>query len=249
MRYIYYIIGIFLILSAFFAYELLPHSSSKKDAAIKINGRIISVDELSKLRASCPPYKKERENFMNDLITKELLIQEARKEGIDKEESFRSSIQNYYEQSLIKLLIDRKLASLRVEAGKKEIDNYAGLVGKRVTLTILGAGNQGAEKSAAGENGRKMILPFEDLSEDLRGPISLLKRGETTGPVRMGDSLIRMRLDRVEPMAHAPAVDKAEIRKRLMEAKKEKIINDWLAELKRNASVEIYRGPGNQGRP
>ena len=109
MRYIYYIIIILLGLSAIIGYELRGKLSSPKEAAIVVNGKTITVEEFSRVCSSKPTDSGDKNDFINSLITKELLIQESQREGIDREESFRRSIQNYYEQSLIKLLMDEEM--------------------------------------------------------------------------------------------------------------------------------------------
>ncbi len=79
---------------------------------------------------SQPSQQRRKSDCVNSLITKELLLQESQREGIDKEESFRESIQNFYEQSLIKLLIDRKFASLHVTVSDEDVNRYIALMNK-----------------------------------------------------------------------------------------------------------------------
>ena len=89
MRYIYYIAIILLGLSAIIGFELRSPKNSSKDAALIINDRIFTTGEFNKLYSDQQPRMQSKTDFINSLITKELLIQESRKEGIDKEETFQ----------------------------------------------------------------------------------------------------------------------------------------------------------------
>lgn len=53
-----------------------------------------------------------RRAFLEELIRKELLIQEAKKLALDREKKFIAAIERYWEATLIRDLIDRKSAEL-----------------------------------------------------------------------------------------------------------------------------------------
>jgi parvulin-like peptidyl-prolyl isomerase len=57
----------------------------------------------------------------------------------------------------------------------------------------------------------------------------------------MGEKYIVIRLDKIEPspVRIIPATEKERIRKMLIEDRKEKIISDWIADLRKKASVKI----------
>jgi hypothetical protein len=241
VRYIYYIIIILLGLSAIIGYELRTKSPSTKDAALIVNKQVITTDEFNRLYSLQPPNPGGKSDFINSLMTKELLIQESKREGIDKEESFRRSIQNFYEQSLIKLLIDRKLASLHVTVGDDEVNRYIALLNKKVYLTIFSANSpEEADRGKYTDNENKAVL-FDDLSRDIRDSIISLRDGQMTGPIRSGDRYIVIKLDKLEnvPSQMRRSVEKDKIRKMLIEEKKEKMLSDWIAGLRKNASVKI----------
>ena len=250
MRYIYYIIVILLALSALIGYALFPSRISPNNVAVTINDRVISTEEFNRLHAAQAGGTKDSSDFLNSLITKELLIQESQKEGIDKEESFRRSIQNFYEQSLIKLLMDRKFASLQISVSESDVDKYVSLSKGRLSLTVFSFDNEDEARKAGAGNGENKKVYLEDLSEILRSSLVPLREGEMTEPVRNGDKFIKIRLDRVEmiPTRAAPAVDREMIKKMLADAKKEKMINDWIAEVKKKSSIKIFLNEKDRGR-
>jgi hypothetical protein len=182
MKYIYYIIAILLVLSAVIGYLLTPPRVQEKKAAIVINGKVITADEFDRLYASRPGGLSGREAFVNSLITRELLIQESRREGIDKEEPFVQSIRNFYEQSLVKLLMDRKFASLHPDVTDEEVDRYLAFLGKKLHLTIFSFSDIRKAEKGASKNGEKRTLFLSDLSPELKAAVAALRVGGSSGP-------------------------------------------------------------------
>jgi parvulin-like peptidyl-prolyl isomerase len=240
LKYIYYIIAMLLIISALIGYALMPARTPEKKAALIINGKTVTTDEFSGLISSQSGHPLDRENFINSLITRELLIQESQKEGIDKEETFRRAIQNFYEQSLIKLLMDRKFSLLQVSVSDDELNNYISFLNRKMQLTIFSFGSPEEAKGSNFAGGEHKTLYIEDLSRDLRAPVAALKVGEHTVPIKTGGSYVVVRLDRMEkPSEHTAVPDKDSLRKMLTEEKREKMINDWIADLRKKATVKI----------
>lgn len=244
MRYIYYIILIFLALSAALGFELFSSPVPKKDTAMIINGQVITIKEFNRF-CSSPSFRNfyTKRAAADSLITRELLIQEAQREGIDKEESFRRSIKNFYEQSLIKLLMDRKFDSLKVPVSDRELDRYVSFLGRKVYLTVFTTDNMDDAEKGDFKDTEKREMNFDDLSSDIRDRIFMLKQGEKTGPIREGGKFIVLRLDKAENPPHAPKVvpeqKREKIRAMLVAAKKERIIDEWIAGLKKKATVKI----------
>lgn len=241
MRYIYYIIGIILLSSLFIAYQVIGGRPPEKKAALVINDRIITPEEFNTLFAARDPHLKERDDFINALITKELLIQEARKSGIDREESFRQSIQNFYEQSLVKILLDRKFASFNITVGDDEVKRYAELLNKRLHVTVFSYDNAEAAAKSPLSGGDKMILSFEELSGEMKSAVVSIKEGETYGPHRMGEKYVVVKLDKIEDSGRPQhdGLQPSVIKKVLVEEKREKLLNDWLDDLRKRASIKI----------
>ncbi len=61
---------------------------------------------------------------LDDLVTRKVLVEEAQREGLDKQQSFMREIERYWEQSLLKLLLKKKIeelsSSLRNEEERQE---------------------------------------------------------------------------------------------------------------------------------
>ncbi len=95
-----------------------------------VNGRTITQiefdvrwDELSEATRS--RYNKEggKRRFLDELITRELLIQEARRQGLDQNDGIRDKAQRYKEQLILDELLKDKLQS-NMELTQAELDAY-----------------------------------------------------------------------------------------------------------------------------
>jgi len=69
---------------------------------------------------------KTREAFVENLINRKLLLQEAQRKGLDKEKDFLRSIEKFWEQSLLKIIIDKKTSEILsgLEVTDKEMEDY-----------------------------------------------------------------------------------------------------------------------------
>lgn len=95
-----------------------------------VNGRAITQtefnlrwDELSKATRS--RYEKDggKRKFLEELITRELLMQEARRRGLDHDDTIRDKTQRYKEQLILDELLKDKLQS-KVELTQAELEAY-----------------------------------------------------------------------------------------------------------------------------
>ena len=55
---------------------------------------------------------KAREELLDELITKKVLLAEAQKQNFDKDRAFMKEIERYWEQALLKILYKKKSAEL-----------------------------------------------------------------------------------------------------------------------------------------
>jgi peptidyl-prolyl cis-trans isomerase C len=67
-----------------------------------------------------------RKKYLDGLIEKEILLQEAQRQGIEKEKDFMKSIENYWEQALLRILLERKSKEISnlVNVYDNEIEEY-----------------------------------------------------------------------------------------------------------------------------
>jgi hypothetical protein len=246
MRYIYYIVAVLVIAAVLIIFQFVQGKPAvEKKPAIIVNEKVITADEFAKIK---PPHDELNSEFINSLVIKELLIQEAQRTGIDKEETFRRSIQNFYEQSLVKVLMDRKFAALKIAVSDEEVDRYYALLDKKLSLTIYTAATA-ADLNAGKARDEKRTISFGDLSRKMRSAIVSLKKGEKSAPVQSGNEYILLQLDGIKPGSVRQAdVKKEDIRKLITDEKKEEIINEWLEGMRSKAKIKILVSGINGGK-
>ena len=136
-----------------------------KDASIvaTINTYTLTRDEfnakLSKEMEFNQEYKatkEARKAFLNSLIRKEVLIQEAVAQELNKNKSFIEAIEKYWEATLIKTLMESKMADIRQKTLVKESE-----IEKRYQTL-----------SAAKED----LGPLEDLEKDIADTLKAEKQ-------------------------------------------------------------------------
>jgi hypothetical protein len=246
MKYIYYIIAAVIVsaLSLLVIQYAGDKPADRKNQALVINDRVITVEELAKMKQA---HDETRPDFINSVITKELMIQEAQHSGIDKEEQFRQSIQNFYEQSLIKTLMDRKFASLKVAVSDEEVERYYSLLDKKIDLTVSRAAT--AEDIQQGKTkDEKISISFGNLSGKMKSVVFSLKKGEKSPQFMSGSDHVSITLNDVQAGGEKlPGVTKDTVRKLIAEDKREQMITEWIDGMRKKAKITIHKSAGNGG--
>ena len=95
-----------------------------------VNGRQITQTEFETrwgelAEATRARYQKEggKRLFLDELITRELLMQEARKLGLDQNDAIRDRVQRYREQLILDELLKDRIKA-KVELSKEELDAF-----------------------------------------------------------------------------------------------------------------------------
>ncbi|MCX5869823.1 MAG: hypothetical protein NTY00_04150 [Deltaproteobacteria bacterium] len=180
---------------------------------------------------------ENREDQVESLVTRQILIQEAQRLGIDKEESFRKALKLYYEQTLIKVLTDRKLASITVDVSEKDIDRYLSCFGKIYTFTETPVDKGEILKA----QGRQHTALFDNLSESMCLLLSSLQLGESVSQFYTGTEISSIRLDKIEKEDAVKVVyDRDLARELLSNYKRSREMDLWMHMLHKNASVIVY---------
>jgi len=99
----------------------------------KINDYNLPLDEFQQELATALELdidlkltKETKREFLEELIRKELLIQEAKRMGLDEREKFMKSMERYWESTLIRDLMDfkGKEISEKTYVSQDEVENY-----------------------------------------------------------------------------------------------------------------------------
>jgi hypothetical protein len=239
MKYIYYVIGIIVLLTVFAAVRFSGFKVEVSEPAIVINDRVISEKELGALFNSSL-YSNHMADIIDSVITNQLLIQEAIAQGINKEELFRASVESFYEQSLIKILIDRKFNSLKPEIPQDMVDRYLERSEKKVEYAKLVYHNlENAEKNNP-ESSKKITKSFENLSAELKYILVSLEPGQTSSPLKAEKNYACYRLISLKPSSDTdPVTDVEEIKDFLVHQEKSVLFAQWMEKLNKDADIQI----------
>ena len=114
---------------AIFCIFLSAGCSRKEKPAISIGPIQITASEFEeayqKAKASRSP-EVSRKEFLDALITRKLVLQEAETLGLDKDPQLLESLQFFWEQALMRLVLARKLNELALigKVSEKDIETY-----------------------------------------------------------------------------------------------------------------------------
>ena len=241
MKYLIIVFGL-IVTTLVMSIMLLPKDKEMQheEIAVTINGRNISNATLAD-EGSGYGFHGSRLELFESIITRELLIQEAQRLEIDKEESFRKALKRFYENSLVKILLERKNKDTSVSVSEQEIDTYISFLGRNVSFTrlheipvdpALATAAQGIENTAL----------FDDLAEPLRLLLATLKPGEYAVRFDTGNEKYAIRLDSIsQRVQKAAAQDRNQLEENLKDYKREQLLRQWLTDLKSHATITIHQ--------
>lgn len=144
MKRVFSSILVICIISTFFAGCSSGGSGGDDRIVAQVNKYQMSVEDL-KYELKNIPYdemdllktEKGRKEYVNRLLEKEILLQEAQRQGLDREKDFMRSIENYWEQALLKLLLQRKSREISglIHVYDNEIEEYYRDSGERLPFS------------------------------------------------------------------------------------------------------------------
>ena len=225
-------------------YFVWPQKSmDTANVAVTVNGHNLAKNRVQAVGADNGYHSEEYAALLDSAITREILIQEAQRQDLDKKESFRVSLKTFYEESLIKTLMDHQYARPISDSTNTEVDKYLSYYGKTVFFSRLPLVDNKLQVSAESNAPQNEVL-FDDLAEPMKLLLSSLKPGEHTVKFDTGNEQYAIRLDKVEKAADAVITlpDRERVKQMLKEYKQQQQIDNWLYELRKKASITIHNG-------
>jgi len=77
--------------------------------------------------------EKAKEELLDEIITKKVLLEEAQRQNFDKNKPFMKEIERYWEQALLKLLIKKKMGEL---GSAEKLDKWVSDMRKKANVKI-----------------------------------------------------------------------------------------------------------------
>ena len=164
-------------------------------------------------------------------VTRQILVQEAQRIGIDKEDSFRKSLKEYYEQSLVRVLTDRKLDEIKVTITEEDIDRYLSRFGHIYTFTRFPVENGKVQE----DSGHQSTVLFDELSVTLRLLIADLNPGDSAKQFETGTETSQIRIDKIvaADIPETKQVDRNRVREQLENYQRSFEIDRWINALQK----------------
>lgn len=253
-------------------------SSTKSEAApiAKVNGRTITQDDLDHALSQIPPQARSlyetpaaKKDLIDRLVTREVLIQAAEKEGLDKDPTIVERIRTLREGLMLEAYL-RKAVEQKTAVTDADVKSYYDAnPGARRTPDEVRAKHilvKTEEEAKKVQDEIKAGKKFEDLAKEVSedpgsknrgGDLGVLrhgqtvpefdkvlfelKPGETSGIVKtqFGFHIIRLE-SRTEGKPLTLEQAKENLRQQLVRDKEKKGFDDLVAELKNKAKIKVY---------
>ncbi|MEX5215554.1 MAG: peptidylprolyl isomerase [Nitrospiraceae bacterium] len=249
-----------------------PASSDPPVVAI-VNGRMITQEEFDYrwqelAQATRARYERAggKRQFLEELITHELFMQEAKKLGLDQSQSIRDRTHQYREKLILDELV-RQRVKTSVEVSKSEVDAYLAshahelLLPAKVRAGVIVSANIFASKDirrmlAEGADFGKLAVRFSvdqatrtkggDLGPlrkgtarpELESLILSLRPGMISDPVKIDDLYYVVKVETLDQETiQADLAIRERLRQELLNEKRRQRLDDLVAELKKTATI------------
>ena len=164
-----------------------PSASASGDYIAKVNGAVITTQDYKDQLKDVPEQLRGEllagngKGFINGLISKELLYQEAVKKGMDKDPKLDAAVKEYRKEMLIQMLMDEQIGN-KVSVSDEEVKSFY---------------DQNKDKLRTGKG---KPLPFDQVKNQLRQYLLKTKKQEAlqTGFKSYVDSLQKAAADKIE---------------------------------------------------
>ena len=243
-----------------------------------VNGKPITQTEFDHEWADLPDatkarYEKEggRQVFLKELVDHEMLLQEARRQGLDLDDAIRDRVRRYKEKLLIEELLKDRMKTT-VELTKEELDRYYEqhaselLTPLKVRVAQMLLPNYPAAKDLEtqvnrggdfGKFAQRYSIDYKtkakggDLGPYRKGlvipevddAIRTLKPGMISAPIKAESGYYLVMITALEPeIIQADLAKRERLRQELLYLKRKQYFDSVIAEIKGKAVVRLADG-------
>jgi peptidyl-prolyl cis-trans isomerase C len=248
----------------------------KEKELARVNDRIITLDEFEGEMERLPQFLKTqmifeegRRKFLQELINQELLLQEARKRGLDKDKEILANLE-IVKKGLITNALREELCAGKDEVSDEEVASYyrenkeefilEKVRVRHIMVETLPEAQKIKRRLGQGEDFITLARQYSispnkveggDLGYIERGRVgkefeqaafALKQRGELSDIVKaeLGYHIIRLE-DKIGPRQLTFPEVQEEIRNRLRNKKREEILTAYLQDLREGAQIIIHK--------
>lgn len=248
-------------LAALFAFAFLFACGQKADtgpALARVNDAPILLKDFQKevsVASKRDPLMKLTPETLKEMletsIDRKLMIQQAVKMGLSEDEKFLETIKAYWEQTLLRQLIDAKTKQWgeKLSVTDEEVKRHYEGMGYRVTALIaevkteaeaegINEALQGGKDAALAKLAGPAYIEDAEFSDPLYNAFFQNEKEVRVYKHEGGYIVIRVvKKEAVKTPPMKAVSDK--IRANLLEQKKKEALEDWIAEIKGSSRIEI----------
>lgn len=272
-------LAVIFILTALFACNRKPIESKDQKGTVlaKVGNAVITEADLERDLKSLPDYaqqmfedEKGREKFLDELVKKEMLYQEAQKKGIDKTPEFIKKVEEFKKLTLVSELLEKEImAKSKVSAQDvkeyydKHKDDFATTTQIKASHILVKTEEEANKIEARIKKGEKFeeIAKKESIDKtsgknggdlgffskgqmvpEFEKAAAGLKKGEISSPVKtsFGYHIIKVTDRKAGPVIEFERI-KDLIAQRLSGEKQKEAFDNYVEDLKKSYPVEINK--------
>ena len=94
-------------------------SDSRKEPLAKIDNYILYKDDFINEINNLPAFDrvgKTKEELLQDVVEKKIMLLEAQRQGLDKDRRFMKMVERFWEQSLLRVIVEKKMKEFTAAA-------------------------------------------------------------------------------------------------------------------------------------
>jgi hypothetical protein len=210
-----------------------------KEPLLSIDAAQYSLNELEEKMKQTPYAYSDRSYFVDSVIDRALLLQEAQRQRLDQEPAFAKAMQDFLEQSLVRNVIDRFYAKLQPQITTDQIDHYLHWQNKSFNLQFFYYADMPQAEADQPLSERIIDSKYSILPPVIRAAISAVAIGEVTLPLQYNNELVRVKVlgENTSTDSGARSLDRQEIETKLIQEQKSAMMDQWLQQLREQATV------------
>ncbi len=216
----------------------------------KDEAEILSATERKKLAT----YEGKKE-FLDTIIKREVLLQEAQRQELDKDKYFMKTIEKYWEQALLQTLLKKKSKEIveTVRVSNQEIEDYRLNTQEEVWAKVVLLSSNRATKQLIEEEDmqkgieklKKFVLDNEewqwykvgDLDWRIEKALFSLSEGEISRPIKVYSKWAVMKVGKKRKKLKVEKLSDNEIAMIIKKLKETEKMEDWLNDLDEQAII------------
>ncbi len=268
-----------MVIAAFAACNKKPAEQKEQKGAVlaKVGAAVITEGDLERELKSLPDYaqqmfsdEKGREKFVDELVKKEMLYQEAVKKGLDKSADFVKKVEEFKKLTLVSELLEKEIMAKAKVSDQETKDYYEKHKEEFVTTSQIKASHilvktedeankvlarlkkgekfeeiarkESLDKGSAKNGGDLGYFTRGQMVPEFEKAASELKAGEISKPVKSnyGFHIIRVTDKKAGPVIEYDRI-KDLISQKLSGERQKESFDKYVADLKKTYTVEIMK--------